>query len=173
MSEKLRQGLSPTAMGGSHWGAASGSDQTSRLLDPLTPAEDIPPLPLERADRAAREHNDRRLIVGSDISLKGRIDNCDTLIVEGKVEAALQVDALTVAAGGCFTGQAKANTAMVSGVVDGNLEVYGRLEISGTGRVTGRVRYGQIVIQEGGRLSGDIGFRSIEDSLREIDRASA
>ena len=172
MSEQPRPGLSRATSTGGQGGAPAG-EETARFPNPLTAEEDIPPLPLERAERAAREHNDRRLIVGSDISLNGRIDNCDTLIVEGNVEAALQADALMVAAGGCFTGQAKVNTALVSGVVDGNLEVYGRLEISGTGKVTGRVRYGQIVIQEGGRLSGDIRFRAVEDSLREIDRASA
>jgi len=34
--------------------------------------------------------------------------------------------------------------------------VYNKLVIYATGKVTGRIRYGKVVIEEGGQLSGDI-----------------
>ncbi|MCY1538651.1 hypothetical protein D9M68_742030 [compost metagenome] len=39
---------------------------------------------------------------------------------------------------------------------DGNLTVRQKLVIYATGRVTGKIRYGKVVIEEGGQLSGDI-----------------
>ena len=39
-----------------------------------------------------------------------------------------------------------------------------KLVIYATGRVTGKIRYGKVVIQEGGQLMGDIQFGSPVDS---------
>ena len=46
--------------------------------------------------------------------------------------------------------------AEVHGTIEGNLTVRQRLVIHATGRVTGKIRYGKVVIEEGGQLSGDI-----------------
>lgn len=44
------------------------------------------------------------------------------------------------------------------GTFDGNLTVRQKLVIFSTGKVTGKIRYGKIVIEEGGQLSGEITF---------------
>ncbi len=135
---------------------------------------ELPALPLEQADRAARAHNDRLLIVGEGISVKGRIQSCDRLIVEGKVEATLQADEIDVVTGGLFNGDVEVNTAIISGTFTGSVVVRGRLEITETGRVTGRVRYTQLMIHEGGRISGDVQFQAIDDILvEEAERVRA
>jgi len=43
-------------------------------------------------------------------------------------------------------------------VFDGSLTVREKLVIHSTGKVTGKIRYGKIVIEEGGQLSGEISF---------------
>ena len=141
--------------------------EASEATDPLEGIPDLPALPLEQADRAARAHNDRLLIVGEGISVKGRIQSCDRLIVEGKVEATLQADEIDVVTGGLFNGDVEVNTAVISGTLTGSVVVRGRLEITETGRVTGRVRYNQLMIHEGGRISGDVQFQAIDDILVE------
>ena len=40
--------------------------------------------------------------------------------------------------------------------VEGHLTVRQTLVIHATGKVTGKIRYGRIVVEEGGQLSGDI-----------------
>lgn len=135
---------------------------------------ELPALPLDRAEQAARQHNDRLLIVGAGILVKGKIERCDTLVVEGRVEATLQADEIHVAAGGAFEGELEVNSAIIAGRLDGNVRVLGRLEITETGEVTGRVRYSQVVIREGGKISGDVQFQSIDDAmLREAERVRA
>ncbi len=100
----------------------------------------------------------RKLIVGRDISLSGEITACDRLVVQGDVRVTLdRVRALEVAEGGRFTGgRAEVEEAEVAGEYEGGLTVRGRLLVRGTGRVSGTVRYGELEIERGGRLSGSV-----------------
>jgi cytoskeletal protein CcmA (bactofilin family) len=59
---------------------------------------------------------------------------------------------------GEFKGSAEIDIAEIRGVFDGNLTVREKLVIYSTGKVTGKIRYGKVVIEEGGQLSGEISF---------------
>ncbi len=96
------------------------------------------------------------LIVGQGIEVTGGIGSCDTLIIEGTVEASLDVKTLEVREGGLCKGKAETATAEIAGVVEGGLTVRGKLKVLSTGRVTGTIRYGEIAIEPGGRISGDV-----------------
>jgi cytoskeletal protein CcmA (bactofilin family) len=99
-----------------------------------------------------------RLVVGPNIKLKGvEIDDCDTLVVEGRVEATIASRAIQIAESGAFKGSADLEDAEVRGTFEGELTVRGRLVVHATGRVTGKIRYGKLLVQEGGELSGDVG----------------
>ncbi len=98
-----------------------------------------------------------KLIVGPNIKLKGvEIQDCDTLFVEGTVEATMDSRVIQIAQQGTFKGSAEVDVAEIHGTFDGNLTVRQKLVIHTTGKVTGRIRYGKVVIEEGGQLSGDI-----------------
>ncbi len=110
-------------------------------LAPLTPA-----LPEQR-----------RLTVGRDISLSGEIGSCDVLIVEGTVEAKLREGrSIEVANGGLFKGSVEIDEADIGGRFEGDIAVRGRLTVRSTGRITGSIKYGEISVEAGGQLSGDI-----------------
>ncbi|MGS5086885.1 bactofilin family protein [Hydrogenophaga sp. A37] len=98
-----------------------------------------------------------KLTVGPNIKLKGvEITDCDTLVVEGLVEATMDSRVIQIAEQGAFKGSAEIDIAEIHGVFEGNLTVRQKLVIYATGRVTGKIRYGKVVIEEGGQLSGDI-----------------
>jgi cytoskeletal protein CcmA (bactofilin family) len=98
-----------------------------------------------------------KLTVGPNIKLKGvEITDCDTLVVEGLVEATMDSRVIQIAQQGAFKGSAEIDIAEIRGVFDGNLTVRQKLVIYATGKVTGKIRYGKVVIEEGGQLSGDI-----------------
>src|SRR6185437_10484073 len=102
--------------------------------------------------------------VGRDISLAGEITSCDKLIVEGSVEANLQgCHEVDIAESGLFKGSASIDEAEVRGRFEGELVVRRRLLIRATGRVSGTIRYGQIEIEAGGQLAGDIQALQGED----------
>ncbi len=113
--------------------------------------------PAEVAGRS-EDAGGSRLIVGPNIKLRGvEIDDCDTLVVEGRVEATMVSRSIQIAESGSFKGTADLDTAEIRGGFDGELTVRGRLVVHATGRVSGKVRYGKLLVQEGGELLGDVG----------------
>lgn len=84
------------------------------------------------------------------------ITDCDTLFVEGLVEATMDSRVIQIAEQGAFKGSAEVDIAEIHGSLEGNLTVRQKLVIHATGKVTGKIRYGKVVIEEGGQLSGDI-----------------
>lgn len=106
---------------------------------------------------AATESGGSKLTVGPNIKLKGvEITDCDTLVVEGTVEATMDSRVIQIAEQGAFRGSAEIDIAEIHGKFDGNLTVRDKLVIFSTGQVSGTIRYGKIVIEEGGQVSGDI-----------------
>ncbi len=98
-----------------------------------------------------------KLIVGPNIKLKGvEITDCDTLVVEGRVEATMDSRVIQIAERGAFKGSAEIDIAEIHGEFDGDLTVRQKLMIYSTGKVSGKIRYGKVVIEEGGQLSGDV-----------------
>lgn len=98
-----------------------------------------------------------QLIVGPNIKLKGvEINDCDTLVVEGRVEATMDSRVIKIAESGSFKGAATIDVAEIRGEFSGELSVRQKLVIHATGRVSGKIQYGKIVIEEGGQLNGEI-----------------
>jgi len=89
--------------------------------------------------------------------LKGaEITDCDTLVVEGTVEAAMDSRVVQIAENGVFNGTVSIDIAEIHGRFDGELTARDQLIIHATGRVSGKIRYGKIKIEEGAEISGDI-----------------
>jgi cytoskeletal protein CcmA (bactofilin family) len=126
--------------------------EPARALEPARQAAP-PPAPVPRRN----ETEVRKLIVGREISLSGEINSCDQLVVEGSVEANLQnCREVDISETGLFKGSASIDTAEVHGRFEGTLTVRGRLFIRASGKVSGTIRYGQLEVEFGGQLSGDI-----------------
>lgn len=112
-------------------------------------------------DSAANDVMGARLIVGPDVKLKGaEILDCDTLVVEGRVEATMDSRVIRIADKGSFSGKVSIDIAEILGTFEGELTARSQLIIHSTGRVSGTIRYGKLVIDEGGELCGDINVLS-------------
>ncbi|MEG3001702.1 MAG: polymer-forming cytoskeletal protein [Comamonas sp.] len=113
--------------------------------------------PRTSSSSSASDSGGSKLTVGPNIKLKGvEITDCDTLVVEGTVEATMNSRVIQIAEQGAFRGSAEIDIAEIHGEFDGNLTVRQKLVIFSTGKVSGTIRYGKIVIEEGGQLSGEI-----------------
>lgn len=98
-----------------------------------------------------------RLIVGPDVKLKGaEILDCDTLVVEGRVEATMDSRVIRIAENGSFAGTVSIDIAEIHGTFEGELTARSQLIIHSTGRVSGTIRFGKLVVDEGGELCGEI-----------------
>lgn len=106
-----------------------------------------------------------KLFIGVNIKLKGvEISDCDVLVIEGQVEATVHSKVMQIDQPGALAGTAQIDVAEVRGEFSGELTARTRLVVHGTGRVSGTIRYGKLIVEEGGELSGDI---------RRIDGAEA
>lgn len=134
---------------------ASGTATTARV-----PADNTTS-PISTAPGKAGEGGSK-LTVGPNIKLKGvEITDCDTLVVEGLVEATMDSRVIQISEQGAFKGSAEIDVAEIRGEFNGNLTVRQKLVIYSTGKVTGTIRYGKLVIEEGGQLAGEILFGAI------------
>ncbi|MBC7709707.1 MAG: polymer-forming cytoskeletal protein [Rhizobacter sp.] len=98
-----------------------------------------------------------RLTVGPNIKLKGaEINDCDTLVVEGHVEASMDSKTLEILETGSFDGTVTIDVAEIHGKFSGNLTARKKLVVHATGWVSGVVRYGSLLVSEGGVVSGDV-----------------
>lgn len=115
-----------------------------------------------------------KLVVGPSVKLKGaEILDCDTLLVEGRVEATMDSRFIQIADKGSFDGKVNVDVAEIHGNFNGELTARQRLVIHATGRVSGKIRYGKIVIHEGGELSGDVKSANSAEIKEELSTKSA
>ena len=158
-------------------GTLSGASASSLAQAPLaTPlmqtqttlaAAELPPASAPASPRlsAPSKEGGSKLTVGPNIKLKGvEITDCDTLVVEGTVEATMDSRVMHITEIGVFKGSAEIDYAEIHGEFSGDLLVRDKLVIYSTGRVSGKIRYGKVVIEEGGQLMGDIQFGKTLDA---------
>jgi cytoskeletal protein CcmA (bactofilin family) len=126
--------------------------------EPPKEREALRPPPAPAPAAKPDERKEARLVVGPDIKMKGvEVADCDTLQVEGRIEATLDARLLQISEHGVFAGTVAVDVAEIHGRLEGELTVRKQLILHSTGRVTGKIRYARIKVEEGAELSGDIG----------------
>ena len=92
---------------------------------------------------------------------------------EGDVQATIESGTLTISETGDVRGEATVDAAEINGKFDGTLTVKKCLTINSSGRVTGTVHYGELKVEQGGQVSGEIRAQSAEDASDKPRLASA
>jgi len=155
--------LKPFSKKGSH---SSAKPPAKASFNPEIPRRvvDIPGTPRRSERSRPGDIDSNKLIVGREICLSGEITSCDKLVVEGRVEASL-TDAriIEVAPSGFFKGDSHVEEADISGRYEGKMVARDKLTVRSGGQVHGSIRYGRIVIESGGEISGDMQALSEED----------
>lgn len=124
---------------------------------PAAPAAPEAARPAVTPARPAAGNAKRVLTVGPDIQMKGEITSCDRVVIEGLVDATMRdVHTVELTESGALKGTAEVEDAEISGSFEGDLVVRGKLTIYASGRVRGNVTYGEIEIQRGGQISGNV-----------------
>jgi cytoskeletal protein CcmA (bactofilin family) len=149
-----REPSTPTPSTNTGTTASMMSASGASLTRPLAPVENAP---AETSSSSSTNEVGSKLIVGPNIKLKGvEITDCDTLVVEGRVEATMDSRVIQIAEKGSFKGSAGIDIAEIRGHFEGELTVREKLVIYSTGKVSGKIRYGKVVIEEGGQLTGEV-----------------
>jgi len=136
----------------------NNSDETNnQATEPAKVPVEIKPENQAPPKKTAPREEGNKLIVGPNIKLKGtEITDCEILVVEGRVEASMNSRDIRIAEGGVFSGKAEIDVAEVRGLFEGELTARKQLVIYASGKVTGKIRYGALTIEEGGVISGEV-----------------
>lgn len=103
------------------------------------------------------KNSDETLFIASDIKLKGEINDCVHLSIEGELKTPhFKGEKLTLEKNGAFHGIAEVEMAEIFGKFEGELKVSGLLIIRAGGIVTGQIEYGDLFIERGGNLIGSV-----------------
>jgi cytoskeletal protein CcmA (bactofilin family) len=124
-----------------------------------------------RVEARADERKEAKLVVGPQIKIKGvEISDCDTLVVEGRIEATLDSRVLEITEHGVFQGTIAVDNAEVHGRFEGELTVRKQLIVHATGKVSGKIRYAKIKIEEGAEVAGEISMLEKTQSSVAVSR---
>ena len=91
----------------------------------------------------------KKLIVGREIALTGKISACEKLVVEGRVEAELEISET-----GIFKGEADIEIAEIGGIFEGKITARKLLVVRSTGLIIGEAQFGILEVERGGKIKG-------------------
>jgi len=107
--------------------------------------------------------------IGAGVTLKGEISVPDLIVVDGAVEGDITARVVCVGQSGVVRGNLSATEADISGWVAEHVEIKQLLIVRATGRVEGRVVYGEIELEKGAVVTGDL---STTDDYRAAAKAT-
>ena len=117
----------------------------------------------------------RKLVVGQEITMSGEISSCDFLIVEGNVEAKVRDGhKVEITENGTLRGTAEIVEADIAGIFEGEMICSGRLRLRANGKIKGKIQYGELEIEAGGRVEGELScLGTVATDNRYITTASS
>ena len=137
--------------------APVAAQRNTPVNGPLPSAGTAPTAGAASDAAVAADAGGSKLFIGVNIKLKGvEISDCDVLVIEGHVEATVHSKEMQIDQPGTLTGTALIDVAEIRGEFSGELTARTRLVVHGTGRVSGTIRYGKLIVAEGGELTGDV-----------------
>lgn len=95
---------------------------------------------------------------GASIVIKGQITASEDLVVAGRVEGSVRMDAgvLTLAQGSRVVGEIVAPAAVVNGQIEGNIAVTERLDVRATAVIRGDLSSPALVVADGAEVTGRV-----------------
>lgn len=99
------------------------------------------------------------LIIGVGATINGTIKENNEINIQGLVDGDVECKVLIVGKSGNLKGKIKTESLTVEGTVEGELNVKGLLKLMSSGAVSGKITYGSLQINEGGKLIGEIDFK--------------
>ena len=95
------------------------------------------------------------LMIGQGVKITGNISADNEVIIQGSVEGDVECDSIHIDQSGKINGNIKSKTMNIEGAAEGEVNVEDVLTIKSDGKLSGKICYGRIQIEEGGQLSGE------------------
>jgi len=108
-------------------------------------------------DNKLEKFKDAETVIGASVKVKGNFQGQGNIIVEGALEGSLKTNAnLYVGDKAQVVANIEAKTAIINGELRGNIKAKGYLAIGETARIFGDVHYGEISVEKGAVINGQL-----------------
>jgi cytoskeletal protein CcmA (bactofilin family) len=122
------------------------------------PSKESVPAPSAAAKTAAADAIRGVAAIGKSVMIKGQILSREDLYLDGEMEGTVEVPEhrLTIGAHAKLQASIRAREVVVLGSVNGNVEAIEKIDIRKDARLTGDIKTGGIVIEDGAYFKGSI-----------------
>ena len=121
-----------------------------------------------KSEKTIVENSKSSLMIGEGVIITGTIKAENEVTIQGAIDGDVECNSVTINKSGNFKGNIKTNTMIVEGKAEGELNVNDVLNIKSEGNVNGKIFYGEIQIDEGGKISGEINHRDKDNKQEEF-----
>jgi cytoskeletal protein CcmA (bactofilin family) len=149
------------------WKDETGREQAVRPETPKAPekvavlsavndqaARPSPAATQNRADASMKES-----VISAGLVIEGKIEGAGHVRIAGDFKGDVNVQGnLTIEPGAHLTGGVKADTVIVGGQLDGNIDAASRVELLQTGVLNGELKAGSLTVAAGSRMRGKAEF---------------
>jgi len=108
------------------------------------------------------------LQIGNGVTITGTIKADNEVTIEGTLDGDVDCHCLIVSKSGNIKGKVKTETMTIDGKAEGEITINDLLQIKSTGSVNGKVIYGKIEVEDGGKLIGEINYRDKDNKQEEF-----
>ena len=140
-------------------------EQTTTKIEPTplssTPAPSRPSEPASSYDmpRRAAGGEGKESVIAAELTIEGKIEGSGHVRIAGRFKGDVHVQGnLTIESGAKLTGSVRANSVIVGGELDGNIEGAARVELLETGVLNGDLKAGSLTVAAGSRMRGQVEF---------------
>ena len=121
-----------------------------------------------KTEKKIVENSKSSLMIGEGVTITGTIKASNKVTVQGTIDGDIECNSVTINKSGNVKGKIKTDTMIVEGKAEGEMNVNAVLNIKSEGHISGKVFYGEIQIDEGGKISGEINHRDKDNKQEEF-----
>ena len=108
------------------------------------------------------------LMIGEGVTIKGNIKAENEVNIQGVVEGDIECIKINVHHSGKIVGNVKAKTMSVEGYIEGEVNAKEILGVKSSGNINGKIYYGSIKIDDGGKIEGEINYKDKQEKPEEF-----
>ena len=143
------------------YGRDQGTADTSKDKEADKPAASVASIESTRSTTAAQQPrtDSKESLIAAGITIEGKIEGSGHVRIAGNFKGDVHVQGnLTIESGARVTGGVRANTVVIGGELEGNIDAAARVELLQTGVLNGDLKAGSLTVAAGSRMRGRAEF---------------
>jgi cytoskeletal protein CcmA (bactofilin family) len=123
------------------------------------PVASITPVEPARAAQPRTDANVKESVIASGLTIEGKIEGAGHVRIAGNFKGDINVQGnLTIESGAHLTGGVRAQTVIIGGELEGNIDAASRVELLQSGILNGDLKAGSLTVAAGSRMRGRAEF---------------